>query len=260
MSSQEPVYILKNGQPVPYIPATITTSRDAYAASLHVLFKHVADFHICIVRAFSSKYGIPEDDILKTIQESDEFKNMQVDPVLDTDSFGYLAEAPVVEAQKTKLIAKKTKTKKSVPAVEVPAEVPAVEAPVVEAPVVEAPVVVEVPAVEVPATKAPIQKKTPIASKAKKTKNEDQSEPIAPEVPATSIIADESREPESVVSKIKSIRKKIVPKPHAIVIETIESSNGGATAKVASSALTLTHEGDVPRKIIKKKTNAISSV
>ena len=238
MSRQEPVYILKNGQPVPYIPATITTSRDAYAASLHVLFKHVADFHICIVRAFSSKYGIPEDDILKTIQESDEFKNMQVDPVLDTDSLGYLAEAPVVEApvveapeQKTKLIAKKTKTKKSVPAVE------------------------EVPAVEVQATKAPIQKKTPIASKTKKTKNEDQSEPIAPEVPAMHVIVDESREtrePEPVI-KIKTIRKKIVvSNPETNAIETIESSN------VVAFALTLNHAGDVPRKIIKKKTNAIS--
>ena len=90
---QEPAYILNNGQSVPYIPTTIKTNRDAYAASLHVLFKHVADFHICIVKAFSAKYGIPEDDILQTIQESDEFKNMHVDPVLDP--LGYL-DGPVV--------------------------------------------------------------------------------------------------------------------------------------------------------------------
>ena len=240
MSSQEPVYILKNGQPVPYIPATITTSRDAYAASLHVLFKHVADFHICIVRAFSSKYGIPEDDILKTIQESDEFKNMQVDPVLDTDSLGYLAEAsvveaPVVEAQKTKLVAKNTKTKKSVPT-----------------------------EVEAPAIKAPLQKKTPIASKSKKTKNEDQSEPIASEVHAMhDVIVDESREtrePEPVI-KFKTIRKKIVvSKPDTTAIETIASSNVDASSNVVAPALTLNHEGDIPRKIIKKKTNAVSSV
>jgi hypothetical protein len=238
MSSQEPVYILKNGQPIPYIPATITTGRDAYAASLHVLFKHVADFHICIVRVFSSKYGIPEDDILKTIQESEEFKNMKVDPVLDTDSLGYLAEAPVVESpavealdQPPKLIAKKMKTKKSVPTI-------------------------EVPAVEVPAIKAPIQKKTPIASKSKKTKNEDQSEPIASEVPAMHVIVEsrETREPDPLI-KMKPIRKKIVvSKPDTHAIETIES------ASVVAHALTLNHECDVPRKIIKKKTNAISSV
>ena len=94
---QEPAYIMKNGKNVPYIPIEVTTAREAYAASLHVLFKHVADFHICIVKTFSAKYGIPEDDILKTIQESEEFKKMHVDPVLDTDSetLGYLTAAPV---------------------------------------------------------------------------------------------------------------------------------------------------------------------
>ena len=107
---QEPVYIMKDGTPVPYIPGTITTSRDAYAASLHALFKHVADFHLCVVRTFSVKYGIPEDDILKTIQESTEFKNMQVDPVLDTDKFntlGYLQikeSAPAVKKPKSKIV------------------------------------------------------------------------------------------------------------------------------------------------------------
>ena len=88
----EPVYTLDDGKKVPYVPIEIKTHRDAYAATLHVLFKHVADFHICIVKAFSKKYGIPEDDILQTIQESEEFKNMHVDPALDP--LGYLAQAP----------------------------------------------------------------------------------------------------------------------------------------------------------------------
>ena len=88
----EPVYTLDDGKKVPYVPIDIKTHRDAYAATLHVLFKHVADFHICIVKAFSKKYGIPEDDILQTIQESEEFKNMHVDPALDP--LGYLAQAP----------------------------------------------------------------------------------------------------------------------------------------------------------------------
>ena len=107
---QEPAYILENGTPVPYIPVEVKTARDAYAVSLHVLFKHVADFHICVVRTMSSKYGIPEDDILKTIQESTEFKNMQVDPVLDTDKFntlGYLQikeSAPAVKKTKSKIV------------------------------------------------------------------------------------------------------------------------------------------------------------
>ena len=122
---QEPAYILKNGQSVSYIPLKVKTARDAYAASLHVLFKHVADFHICIVKTFSAKYGIPEDDILKTIQESEEFKNMQVDPVLDMgmQSLGYLDEVPVKEVPVTttdvpKITPSVTKTKTPPPVVE----------------------------------------------------------------------------------------------------------------------------------------------
>lgn len=113
----EPAYILHNGQSVPYIPKEITDHRTAYAATLHVLFKHVADFHICIVKVFSKKYGIPEDDIMQTIQESDEFKNMAVDPVLDpSDALGYLrhedahpltATATVHEPEMKKIVKKK---------------------------------------------------------------------------------------------------------------------------------------------------------
>ena len=104
---KQPVYILENGDNVPYVPINVKTHRDAYAASLHVLFKHVADFHVCIVQAFSKKYGIPEDDILKTIHESDEFKNMYVDPVLAldhvldpySDSLGYFKPSELVPTQ-----------------------------------------------------------------------------------------------------------------------------------------------------------------
>jgi len=96
---QEPAYIVKNGQPIPYIPIEVKNARDAYAATLHVLFKHVADFHICVVQTISAKYGICEDDILKTIQESPGFKNMHVDPVLDP--LGYLAKTPEVPVVET---------------------------------------------------------------------------------------------------------------------------------------------------------------
>jgi hypothetical protein len=74
----EPVY----KQTMPYVPIEVKTHRDAYAATLHVLFKHIADFHLCVVKTFSKKYGIPEDDIIQTIQESPEFKNMDIDPAL----------------------------------------------------------------------------------------------------------------------------------------------------------------------------------
>lgn len=183
---QEPAYILSNGKTVPYVPIEVKTARDAYAASLHVLFKHVADFHICIVRTFSSKYGIPEDEILKTIQESEEFKNMTVDPVLDTDqinTLGYLQpesskqvqveephQAPVPVAAKKKPVASKAKKVKTVEPVEAPSAAPE-------------PMPVPVP--------VPVFAPTPV-------------------------IEEERREPEPEPIKPKTIKKKVVQKPSSV--------------------------------------------
>ena len=222
---QEPAYILKNGQSIPYIPMEVKTARDAYAASLHVLFKHVADFHICIVKTFSAKYGIPEDDILKTIQESDEFKNMQVDPVLDigTHSLGYLDEVPATEvpkltaaATKTKSNAKKTKT---LPVADIQVPIAKELVPEEEAPIAEAQVPVPVPVV----------------------------------------VESHVTRPDTEM-KIKTIRKKIVPKPAADA--RVESAPAPAPAPAtkaepAPAHIILPSEGDVPMKIIKKKTKTI---
>ena len=199
---QEPAYILKNGQSVAYIPLEVKTARDAYAASLHVLFKHVADFHICIVKTFSAKYGIPEDDILKTIQESEEFKNMQVDPVLDMgmQSLGYLDEVPVKE---------------------------------------------------VPVTTTDVPKITPSVTKTKTPPPVVESHVNLEETPAK-------------ITKI--IRKKaVVPKPKPATDAEVEpassvptatkATSSVPTATKATSSVPLASEGDVPRKIIKKKTN-----
>ncbi len=82
-NNSEPVYVTKDGDRIPYIPETITNAREAYAASMHVLFRHVADFHLCVVKVFSEKYGIPEDDIMRTIHESTEFKQLVPDPALN---------------------------------------------------------------------------------------------------------------------------------------------------------------------------------
>jgi len=103
----DPVYVLENGKKVPYVPIEIKDHREAYAATLHVLFKHVADFHICVVKTFSKKYGIPEDDIMQTIHESDEFKHMRVDPVLHYDGLGYITQEPTVVQPEPAVVAKK---------------------------------------------------------------------------------------------------------------------------------------------------------
>ena len=257
---QEPAYILKNGQSVPYIPVEVKTARDAYAASLHVLFKHVADFHICIVKTFSAKYGIPEDDILNTIQESDEFKNMQVDPVLDigTHSLGYLDEVPATEvpatevpatkvpklmATKPKPNAKKTKT---LPVADIQVPMAKELVPEEEALIAEAQV--------------PSPKSRPIAYRANQTKHAETVEPVVVESHVTM---------PDIEIKTKTIRKKVVvPKP--VADSRVESAPMPVTkaeldsapiiipalASIASiaSIASLTSEGDVMRKIIKKKT------
>jgi len=225
-TTQEPAFILKNGQSIPYIPGTITTGRDAYAASLHVLFKHVADFHICVVRAFSAKYGIPEDDILKTIQESDEFKNMQVDPVID--ALGYLAIPSEIQAP-AKATPPTTKRKKTKTVSAPVLAAPVLAAPVLAAPVLAAPVLEPVLAAPVLAARVLTE---PVLESvlAARVLTEPVLESVLAPVLAP-VLCTEHTTPGS----IKVIRKKIVvPKPLA------NESNASAI--------------EVPIKIIKKKT------
>jgi hypothetical protein len=252
----EPAYILENGTPVPYLPVEVKTARDAYAASLHVLFKHVADFHLCIVRTFSTKYGIPEDEILQTIQESDEFKNMKVDPVLDTDKFntlGYLQSTPVKEAPPPPPPVKKIKAKKVITAV--------VE-PIV--------VVVEerhdpAPATSVATSVVALHESEPIKPKAIRKKVVQKpavelstavnlfditTNVIAANTNGTLEAQTVAKPPTTADSepiKPKTIRKKVVQKP------------APATATEATEATTVTNAttDDAPRKIIRKKVAQI---
>ena len=76
----EPVFIEKDGQTIPYIPIEIKNGRDAYAASLHMLFNHFAQFHISVVDIISDKYHIPVEEIMNTIKTDDRYTNMSVCP------------------------------------------------------------------------------------------------------------------------------------------------------------------------------------
>ena len=53
--------------------------RSAYALSLQMIFRHVADFHMTVVDIISEKYGIPVDDIMNTVTSDLRYKNMVVD-------------------------------------------------------------------------------------------------------------------------------------------------------------------------------------
>ena len=231
---QEPAYILKNGKNVPYIPIEVKTARDAYAASLHVLFKHVADFHICIVQTFSKKYGIPEDDILKTIQESEEFKNMHVDPVLDPETLGYLS-CPIQEpapAPAKKRVVKKKPVESAPEPNEQPDSAPAKKQIVKKT-------VVKEPAVKEPAVKEPAVKET------KETQDQDQDpNPIVPAlVPA---------------EKKRVIKKKPVAamEPSLRTDEEIQVQNSNAGGTDVAKLLAIsdaTEAAPIQKKIIRKK-------
>jgi len=275
----EPAYIMKNGTPVPYLPVEVKTARDAYAASLHVLFKHVADFHICIVRAFSTKYGIPEDEILQTIQESEEFKNMKVDPVLDTDqldTLGYLQSTPV-QAEPVKESppppVKKIKAKKVSPAVMEPVAEPIIVAEderhdtvpatsvsttnVVDAQEPIKPKVIRKKVVQKPTTNTAVNlfdmdtRATNVIAANTNGTLEVQIVATPPSIPADS----EPTEP----FKTKTIRKKVVQKPavapatNAVAPATNAVAPATNAVAPATNAVAPATNADAPRKIIRKK-------
>ncbi len=82
--SSEPVFIQSDGTQEKYIPGEIVTHRDAYAASLHLLFKHVADFHILMVDILAEKYNLDAYEIVKTVQNDERFQNMVTNPVISS--------------------------------------------------------------------------------------------------------------------------------------------------------------------------------
>jgi len=94
----EPVFVTKDGVEEPYIAKSVTSGRDMYAASLHLLFKHVADFHSSILDILSEKYSIPVEDMLNTIHEDPRFTEMVVNPVIHT--MGYFDGEEKKETQK----------------------------------------------------------------------------------------------------------------------------------------------------------------
>jgi len=81
---EEPITVTKDGVEVPYIPGTITNNRQAYAASLHLVFKHVADFHISMLEIIAEKYKIPVDEMIQVVSEDKRFTEMAVNPAIHT--------------------------------------------------------------------------------------------------------------------------------------------------------------------------------
>ncbi len=73
----EPVIeVDEQGNHVPFIPVQITNNRQAYAASLNIIFKHIADFHITILTVVADKYGLNVDEILEEVHKDERYVSM----------------------------------------------------------------------------------------------------------------------------------------------------------------------------------------
>ncbi len=82
--TNEPVFVTKEGVSESYIPREILTHRDAYSASPHMLFKHVADVHLLMVEIIAEKYNLDADEIIKTVQNDQRMKELQINPTLES--------------------------------------------------------------------------------------------------------------------------------------------------------------------------------
>ena len=117
----EPVLVSKDGSVETYIPKEIVGHREAYAASLHLIFKHVADFHTAMLEIIAEKYGHDVDEMVKVVQEDSRIKDMVVNPVIAGLTIIEQKDVPVavpvtetvaveeapVEAPKKKLVIKR---------------------------------------------------------------------------------------------------------------------------------------------------------
>ena len=255
---QEPAYILKNGNNVPYIPIEVKTARDAYAASLHVLFKHVADFHICIVKTFSAKYGIPEYDILKTIQESEEFKNISVDHVLDTDSetLVYMTSAPTQSSVAQASVAQEPVSQASV-AQEPVSQASVAQDPVSQASVAQEPVkkrIVKKKTVESATVPVPKEKQDPVPEYTPIPKKPQEQDPVPVPVPIPAAAEKKRVIKKKPVASLESLRTdtditQSITTPAPPITPTPESITDVAKLLATSDAT----GGPIQKKIIKKK-------
>ena len=86
----EPCFVNKDGEVLPYVPKDIITHRDAYAASLHILLEHTAKFHVLVAEIIAEKYNLDVTEMMKTVNEDKRFQLSVSDPGLN--ALGYFDE------------------------------------------------------------------------------------------------------------------------------------------------------------------------
>ena len=92
---------VESKMPADFEPHEITDANTARAASIHLLFSHVADFHKIIVKIIAEKYNIKEDDIYETIVNHPDYTNMAVNPVIY--GLSYIEQKDVDKAMATEV-------------------------------------------------------------------------------------------------------------------------------------------------------------
>ncbi len=106
----EPVIVTNSdGELSPYIPTNITTNREAYSASLDMIFKHVADLHIKIVHIIADKYNLDPDEIINEVINNPMYINMQG----EVNGLGYIDTTVSQEKEIKKVVKLKRKLKVS---------------------------------------------------------------------------------------------------------------------------------------------------
>ncbi len=101
--TEEPTHTCK--EHIHYHAKTLDKSADAcYKASLELIFAHVADIHMIILKVLSAKYGHSVEEMLDTVMTSPEWKNIYLHPALKTliyfDDITEETKAPSVRRKK----------------------------------------------------------------------------------------------------------------------------------------------------------------
>ena len=118
----EPCFMNKDGEVVPYLPKDIITHRDAYAASLHILLEHTAKFHVLVAEIIAEKYNLDVNEMMKTVREDDRFQLSVSDPGLN--ALGYFDEKDLEKKVPSKPEEEVKPKKKVIRAKKVPVETP----------------------------------------------------------------------------------------------------------------------------------------
>jgi len=111
--------ILKDGVWEDYVPKSIRTHREAYGASLDLLFNHVANFHLTMIEILAEKYDLDAGEMIETVREDPRFQSMVSGPTVEAMGYFGQSDANKVIEKKAGLDASMEEVTKGLEAVHV---------------------------------------------------------------------------------------------------------------------------------------------